>query len=91
MIKTVIKILSLDCREATAIRSAYQDEELSRGDRWALAVHMLICGACRKYRDQLKRLRQVFQAAHRLLELEQSLPGLSLTDEAKARIRQRIG
>ena len=90
MIKTLIKILTLDCREATAFRSALQDGELNWGDRWALRAHMLVCRTCRRYRDQLHKLRRILQTAGILLEQGETLPGISLSKEARDRLRKVV-
>jgi predicted anti-sigma-YlaC factor YlaD len=53
----------MNCRKASELLSAAQEGELSRGERWGLRVHLVLCGACRGFRDSLSLLKQALQAA----------------------------
>ncbi|MHC4306958.1 MAG: zf-HC2 domain-containing protein [Planctomycetota bacterium] len=86
----MVKLLTLHCREATALLSAAQDGKLSRVDRWALRMHLLICAPCRRYRRQLHKLARLIDAAVKRLEADGRLPGVRLSDEARQRLRKVI-
>jgi hypothetical protein len=88
--ENLVKLLTLRCREATALLSASQDGELGRLDRWALRLHLLICAPCRRYRRQLRKLARVIDGVVKRLEGDGRLPGVRLADEARRRLRELI-
>jgi len=47
----------LNCREATRLLSDRLEQPLSRRQRIALAIHTLICKACRNFGKQSEFLR----------------------------------
>src|SRR5262245_53997539 len=75
----VRRILSLKCEEASHLASDSLDRDLSRGERWALRLHNLFCGSCRRLTKQLETVRAVLSNAsdvQRRIMIEQ-LPRLS--------------
>ena len=54
-----VSLLQLSCHEASRLASEALDRELTRRERWALRIHMLLCAACRKFASQLRFLRLV--------------------------------
>ena len=44
----------LNCRQATEKASALLDGELTRSERWALRLHLMMCHHCRRYLRQLR-------------------------------------
>jgi hypothetical protein len=52
-----VSVLALSCREASRLLSESQDRALTRRERWALEIHTLLCGACRRFRAHLEFLR----------------------------------
>jgi hypothetical protein len=70
--------LWVSCRRATELASQALDRPLTRRERFALGLHTLICGWCRRYRAQLDRLREAMR------RYGESGPGLS--PERRARI-----
>ena len=90
IVQSVVKILTLHCRESVVLLSAAQDRPLNRTERWALRMHLLICRPCRAYRRQIARLRQLARDALIRLEGGEQLPGLGLSDEARQRLRRTI-
>ncbi|MHC4948717.1 MAG: zf-HC2 domain-containing protein [Planctomycetota bacterium] len=83
---SVIRIFTLRCRDATALLSAAQDDSLGRLDRWAVRLHLLVCGPCRRYRRHLRGLRDVARRALDRLEGGADLPGLTLPEDARQRM-----
>lgn len=47
----------MTCKEAAALMSQGMDRRLGMAERVALRVHLLICVACSRYRNQLDVLR----------------------------------
>ena len=86
----LVRLLTLRCRDSAALLSAAQDGELRRLDRWALHLHLLICGPCRAYRRQLRKLSRIIDAAMKRLEGDGRLPGVRLSDESRLRLRELI-
>lgn len=50
-------VLSLTCEEASHLASEGLDRKLSRGERWALRVHTVVCRSCRQMMKQLDAMR----------------------------------
>lgn len=46
------------CKEVTALLIAGEDRELPLADRLALRVHMAMCKACPRFRNQLQVMRE---------------------------------
>ena len=86
----MVKLLTLRCREATALLSAAEDGELGGVNRWALRLHLIICAPCRRFRRQLHKLARIIDAAVSRLEADGRLPGVRLSDEARQRLRELI-
>ena len=49
------------CRRAAELIGESLDTPLSFLQRYALGVHTLFCGPCRRFRDQLKRMDSACQ------------------------------
>jgi hypothetical protein len=57
--REIKRILTLKCEESSFLMSESLDRELGRGEAIALAIHRLICRSCRRFKMQLRVLRQV--------------------------------
>lgn len=55
----------MNCKDATHLMSEALDRPLGRGERLRLRVHLLFCGGCRAFRQQMDFLRL---ATRRFLE-----------------------
>jgi len=85
----LIKILTLDCEEASLLLSKSFDERLSRSERIAMRLHFWICTACRRIERQLKYLQRTIQHARKLPSL--TFPhNEKLSEEARERIKARM-
>lgn len=51
----------MNCKQATQLMSQSQDRELSKRERLALRLHLLICKGCNNYNKQLAFIRQAMQ------------------------------
>lgn len=87
---SILKILTLKCREAAELTSASMDGELTPVDRWALRLHLLVCTACRRYRRHLRAMRGLLERAAKHLEDGGDLPGPPLPEGLRQRLRGTI-
>jgi hypothetical protein len=51
----------MNCKQATELMSQEQDRELTRRERLALRLHLLICKGCNNYNKQLAFIREAMQ------------------------------
>lgn len=81
-LKNIVLILTMRCDEASRLLSHRQEAPLGGAEKCALLFHLMICRMCRKYKRQLKLMRELFsrlrhpgfydEAASSLLDQEQS-------------------
>ena len=71
------------CKQAAEMLSRSADARLSFGERLGLAIHLLICGMCRRFRRQLIGLHA---ACGKALRDDTERAGDGLSAEARARI-----
>lgn len=88
--QAIKKVLTLRCHESSRILSEASDGELSFIDKLALRGHLLVCGSCRKYQKQLRKLRSLIENAMKSIESEESLFKSRLSDDAKAKMQALI-
>ena len=81
------------CDQASRLISHSQERQLNGAERCALSFHLLICRVCRKYRKQLKFMRNIL---HRLKEPQpyyettSSLIDEKQSSEMRGRISKKI-
>ncbi len=81
----LVRILTLHCDDASLLSSRELDESLPRLDRWALLCHVVACKSCRRFRRQLRIIRQAVRDREQFFaELDSTQDGLSA--EARSRI-----
>lgn len=93
ILKNIFRILTLTCDESSQLMSQKQETQLSRTERWALGLHLLICKSCRKYEKQLKKLRAILRkiAQPSIYDVEASSPlDAEQTRALQERISKRI-
>ena len=79
----------LTCRESARLLSDDLDRTLSRPERLALHIHLVLCHQCRKFGRNLARLRHLLcRMSEERLSDERSAP--TLTPEERARIRKTV-
>lgn len=76
--------LMISCRQASQLVEQDLERPLNLLERFQLRLHLTLCGMCRAYRRQVRRLRAFFRGEE---WLEQLPP---LPDEARDRIRARL-
>jgi predicted anti-sigma-YlaC factor YlaD len=81
---------NLPCEGMARLLSESLDRDLSRLERFALKSHLLYCAACRRYARHLKLLRAALGRLGPRLQTDDPLPGPSLPDAVKERIKQAL-
>lgn len=89
-LKNTVFILTLRCDQASRLISLSQETPLNRPEELALSLHLLSCRVCRKYKRQLKLMREVLG---KLVEPRvYANMASALIDEAQSRaLRARLG
>jgi hypothetical protein len=85
----LVRILTLRCEGASALASRELDEPLGPGERLAMWGHLLACGSCRRFRRQVRFLRQAVRERH-AGPVTAADGRESLSPEAKARIERAL-
>jgi predicted anti-sigma-YlaC factor YlaD len=83
------KILTLRCEAASELSSRELDEVLPRLDRAALWCHLLACNSCRRFRKQIRLIREAVRRREQLRDETDADEGL-LSSEARNRIARAI-
>jgi hypothetical protein len=78
-------ILTLKCDHAERLMSEELDRGLSFPERWAVRFHTHLCRSCKRFRSQLRLLRD---AARSLTRTPTAVNPLALPTEAKDRIER---
>ena len=77
----------LNCREASQLISQSLDRPLSWSERWQLKIHLWMCNACRRFKQQLNQLKQHLKILMQQTEHDESI---QLSQAAKQAILQKI-
>ena len=80
----------LSCKEVTRLISESLDRELSLGQRIGLRMHLLMCKFCSRYKKQLQFIRDAIRLYSVKIEEEQFFPSLSLSKEARLRLKNSL-
>lgn len=75
------------CRDITPLIGESLDRDLTIRERITMRLHLVTCRACRNYLSNLKVMQEIFEEPL-LSASAESVEGL--TDDARARIRERI-
>jgi hypothetical protein len=70
----VVRVLSMPCRDHTALMSKQLDAPLPRGIAAGLRIHILYCNGCRKFHSQIHRLRHLATSIGQEVESGEPLP-----------------
>jgi hypothetical protein len=86
----VLYILNRPCRKNNFDISREVDDALPRPTRIGLRIHFLICGPCRRFRNQLRFLKA---AALRLQDaaVERALASSRMPADVRDRLRSQLG
>lgn len=81
--------MMLSCRDTTRLASESLDHRLTLWQRMQVAMHMMMCGPCRRARRLMQSLRDVFGRLNtddfQQLSMEQSL-----TPDVRERIKEAL-
>jgi hypothetical protein len=81
--------MSLTCRESARLLSDNLGRTLSRPERVALQIHLVLCRRCRRFRSNLRFLRDVLgQMANQCVPGEDPAP--LLAPDQRARIFEAL-
>jgi hypothetical protein len=75
------------CKEASQLQSDEFERELTLSERIQLRIHILICGACRNYADNLQLLNSFF---HNLRKQTEEDENITLPDGDRDRIKEAL-
>ena len=85
----LLQILTLRCEAASELSSRELDESLTRVRLIALTCHLLACQSCRRFRKQIRVIREAVRRRERLLAETDGDGGL-LSSEARIRMTLAI-
>lgn len=82
-------VLTLTCEKSSRLLSDDLERPLTTVERTALRLHLLLCRSCRRFRRNIRFLRDLMHHAHHLPEV--SGPHLSsLTTDERHRLVEAI-
>jgi Putative zinc-finger len=77
----------LTCKQASQLLSQSLDRPLTRGERFGLRFHLLICRFCKRFGQQIVGLRNAIREQVKLIEQNEEI---KLSKDAIKRITQTI-
>ena len=84
------RLLFAPCSEISRHTSMHLDQELPWAHRVAIGLHYCYCKACRRYRRQIRFIREAFRALVDKAPPADALADLSLPPDARERIKHAI-
>ena len=79
----------LTCKEVSHLVSESLDHRLPLRQRMGVRLHLMMCGMCRAYRDQILLLRRILHLYSKADDVENT-PDENLSDEARQRIKDAL-
>ncbi len=76
----------LTCKEASVLATKAMDGKLTFRERSGLRLHIMMCGLCRRYVRDMKRLREAIRNAGPIVS-----PMMPESFRLSAKSRERIG
>jgi hypothetical protein len=89
MLHDIKMILTLSCDESSRLLSDHQERQLSRPERLAVRMHLMVCRRCRKFRRNLELLRDLLRRRSEQCLTDTEVPTTLAPDE-KARILKTL-
>ncbi|MDG3005056.1 zf-HC2 domain-containing protein [Paludisphaera mucosa] len=87
--RRLLRILTLRCASASELASQQLDGPLPTPERLALAGHLLVCSSCRRFRGQIRFLREACRRRAAGPQADAIGPE-ALSAEARGRIAQAL-
>ncbi len=84
------KLLFAPCSEISRHTSMALDEDLSRAQRLAIRLHYLHCTACRRYRRQIRLIRDAMRQAGSGAEPDETKSDVTMPSETRGRIKRAL-
>ena len=88
--KQFLRLLFAPCSEISQRTSMGLDTTLPRSHRVAIGLHYIYCTACRRYRRQIKFIRQALKRLDADALPDESLTELSLPAASRDRLKRFI-
>ena len=79
----------LTCKEASYLASKKLDEKLTWRESLAFRLHIIMCGLCRRYAVEIKKLHRVMQKAGKS-SLSMLPASVKLSRQSRERIKQAL-
>ena len=89
MLHNIRMVLSLSCQESSRLLSDRLDRTLSKPERVALRLHLVLCRHCRRFGRNLRLFRNLLGHMSRK-NLSGNGLGAPLEPEAKTRIAEKV-
>jgi hypothetical protein len=89
-LRSLWRLLNLPCEGMSRLSSESLDRDLGALERLALRTHVLYCAACRRYLSQITFIRGTLRHLRERLETEDPLPGPSLPENTRERIKRAL-
>ncbi len=75
------------CRKASQLQSDEFERELTLGERFKLRMHLLMCGACQNYSENLRLLNRIFRDHRRTIEEDEII---TLPESKREQIKKSL-
>ena len=85
----LLQVLTLRCEGASELASRELDEDLPRVDRVSLLCHVLVCNSCRRFRKQIRVIRESVSRRDAFAAIS-TAKEVYLSSEARHRISNAI-
>lgn len=82
--------MDIHCKRATELISDSRHRKLTRYERVCLALHMMICRACRAYRRQVELIEEALRESGASVDELLASAGESLSPDARQRIEDAL-
>jgi len=82
-------VLTLSCDESSRLVSDRLERPLSRPERLAVRMHLMVCARCRRFRRNLNLLRDLLRRRSEECLTDTDMPS-TLADDEKARILKAV-
>ena len=89
MLKSILLILTLKCKESTRLVSESLDRDMPFAQRWAVRLHAVSCRSCGRYAKQL-RLMGTALRRYAAENAAGAHAGTALSNDARDRINRAI-
>ena len=89
-LRRLIHLMGLHCEDVAPLISQSLDRELPRAERTAVALHLMICLGCRRYRRQLLMLSALLPHLGPDAELPPTRHPVVMPESIRDRIKNAI-